>query len=106
MKMLTIGQVAIATFTDDERDYFKQFRAEVGSALIYGGHKQFLKSADANKFAQVHPSFRRYYEDALAILWQGKGIYRTGTESSVMAVLSMLPKTAEFIVAFEAISHE
>lgn len=104
--MISIGQVAIATFTDDEAEQFKEFRCEVGNSLIYGGHKQYLRSADAAKFAQVHPSFRRYYEAALAVLWQGKGIYRSGTESPVMAVLSMLPKEAEFIVVFKAISHE
>ena len=105
MKYITIGQIAVACFNqaDVTLGAHKEFSAD---HIIWAGSPIHLRDAAARKFAPLHPRYQKYYADALAILWQGKGIYRSGTECPVRAVKSLLPKGTEYIIVYRAIVEE
>lgn len=104
MKTITIGQVAIACFSHKEVTNGDSERFEADSVIYEGFAKRLTREA-AEKFAPLHPRFRKYFDDAAMVLWKGKGKFATGTEDPVWAAQSLLPKGTEYIVVFQGITQ-
>lgn len=102
MKIITFGQIAVACFKANEESDYESFDASLES-IIAEGHISKMKDEDAQKFCPLHPNFMKYYEDAMMILWKGKGIFSKGTECSISAVKSYFPKDTKFYIAWRPI---
>lgn len=106
MKIVTIGQTAIAAFKEEEKFLYERFDDIPVGSLVWNGEVENLPQKITDSVAQLHPNFISYYEDALATRWKGKGDFSSGTESSLSAVTSMLPKNTKYIIIWKPLQEE
>lgn len=90
MKIKTIWHYGLAFFeTEDKMKDFDVDREDV----FYHGLIEDLSYEQASEVAQIHPNFMEYYHSAMMPLFQGKGIFRSGTENPVLALESYKTKS-------------
>lgn len=61
--------------------------------IYYKGEIGGLSYRKAAKIAQIHPNCVEYYENSMALLFQGKGRFSSGTEDPVLALESYKTKS-------------
>lgn len=88
-RLVTIGQTALLFCSRPEQAEF-DLGIDPGSipGLLFFGSVSKIPEDVAAKVAQLHPNFSEYYEDALMVLYQGEGQFKSGTEDPVRALKS------------------
>lgn len=92
MPMKTIGQAALL-FGTSRADCMEQLDG-LPEETLYEGEVAEIPRVVARRVAPLHPRWHRYYQDNMAVLYQGRGPYAGGTEDSVRAVQSYAPQQA------------
>lgn len=101
MKTKTYGQVAANFYNEKEAYDFKRFVVEVSAhSLIYKGRIADLSKLTASGFASLHKDFYRYYQDAMAVLYEYPN---GGTEDPVMSL--QMPKDYEYVVVWHPLGE-
>jgi hypothetical protein len=84
-RIKTIWHYAFVFFSDHHE--MEDFHWECDD-IVYMGSIEKMSHKKASKIAQLHPNFMKYYEFAMAVLYQGKGKCSSGTECPKMALES------------------
>lgn len=88
MPIKTIGQIALC-FGKNEEDCRKQLDGLPDEGItLYNGSIDHIPKNIAADVAKLHPEFMKYYEIGMAVLYQGVGQFRSGTENPVLALQS------------------
>lgn len=85
-KFETIWHYGIAFF--ETKWELEAANNSINTELFYSGEISEMPREKAKQVAEIHKNCYKYHEDAMMILFKGKGIYSKGTEDPVLAIES------------------